>query len=143
MTDRYGFDTASVDLGKICRVVYSKRYYNRYELISGNGKLEEIIRTVSNCNQLQHQRRSSENGNDKTGYVGYYLAFAAICEEPTDDDYNTIINVAKQYGITSGRITFVDEFSVIMGKRSWPEDTINEPNPSSTPSTEAVGGTEE
>lgn len=73
---------------------------------------------------------------------GYYLAFATICEEPTDDDYNTIINVAKQYGITSGRITFVDEFSVIMGKRSWPEDTINEPNPSNTPSTETVGGTE-
>lgn len=53
---------------------------------------------------------------------GYYLTFTAVCENPTDKDYNAIIEVAKKYGVTSGQITFIDSYKSVMGRKSWPSE---------------------
>lgn len=50
---------------------------------------------------------------------GYYLAFVTVCDDPDDSDYEAVINVAKECGINSGQVTFVDEFSEVVGRKSW------------------------
>lgn len=54
---------------------------------------------------------------------GYYLAFVTVCEDPQQTDYDAIISVAKECGINSGQVTFVDEFSEVVGRKSWPESS--------------------
>ena len=68
MANRDRFNAASVDLGKIRRVIYRKCDNYGDELIFRNGKLKQIVRAVSDRDKLEHERSAAQDGYDGAGY---------------------------------------------------------------------------
>ena len=93
--------------------VYVCKEYSKQDLLSVDmeNKLPEKYKSAATSIVV----RETEDG--------YYLAFVTVCEDPQQTDYDAIISVAKECGINSGQVTFVDEFSEVVGRKSWPESS--------------------
>ena len=70
LSHRHGFDTAAVYLGKVGRVVDGKGDHHRDQLVARHRHIPKVIRAVGHSQQLQHQRRTAKDGDEKTGNAG-------------------------------------------------------------------------
>ena len=76
LSDGHGLYTAAVYLRKVGGVVYRKGDDDGDKLVSRNRQVEQIVRAVCNGDELEHERRTTQNGDDKAGHIRHYLAFA-------------------------------------------------------------------
>lgn len=111
--DNNGDLTSTLGEVTIQNGVYVCKEYSKQDLLSVD---------VENKLPTKYKSDATSIAVRKTGN-GYYLAFVTVYDDPQETDYDAIIKVAKECGINSGQVTFVDEFSEVVGRKSWPENS--------------------
>ena len=76
LSHRHRFDAAAIDLREIGGVVDGKGDDHGDQLVAGHRQVTEVVGAVGHGQQLQHQRRAAENGDEETGDAGDDPVFA-------------------------------------------------------------------